>query len=50
MDKESQYPNREDSAVQRSWQDFFELTEKLGVPDDFLMERGDDRPQERSLF
>jgi hypothetical protein len=48
MTKESQYPNREDSVVKRSWQEFFELVDKLDVPDDFLVERGDDRPQKRS--
>ncbi len=32
-----------------SWESFFELTERVGVPDDFLTERGDEPPQQRDL-
>ena len=33
-----------------SWKSFFELTDQAGVPDDFLADRGDVKPQERDLF
>ena len=33
-----------------SWQDFFELTRTLDIPDDFLSNRGDLPPQKRKLF
>ena len=33
-----------------SWQDFFELTKTIGVPEDFLADRGDVPPQKRKLF
>ena len=33
-----------------SWQDFFDLAERIGVPDDFLSDRGDLPPQKRRLF
>ena len=33
-----------------SWQEFFDLTERIGVPDDFLSDRGDLPPQKRRLF
>ncbi len=33
-----------------SWQDFFELTKKIEVPDDFLSDRKDTPPQKRALF
>jgi len=33
-----------------SWQDFFELTETLDLPDDFLADRRDIPPQKRKLF
>ncbi len=33
-----------------SWQDFFELTKTIDVPDDFLADRGDTPPQKRKLF
>ncbi len=33
-----------------SWQDFFELTKKIEVPDDFLSDRKDTPPQKRVLF
>ena len=33
-----------------SWQDFFELTETLDLPDDFLADRRDKPPQKRKLF
>jgi antitoxin VapB len=33
-----------------SWESFFELTEKAGVPDDFMAERDNSPPQKRKLF
>jgi antitoxin VapB len=33
-----------------SWTSFFELADQAGVPDDFLSDRGDGKPQERNLF
>jgi antitoxin VapB len=33
-----------------SWKSFFELADRGGVPDDFLSDRGDRKPQERDLF
>jgi len=33
-----------------SWEDFFDLTTKLGVPDDFMANRHDLPPQKRKLF
>lgn len=33
-----------------SWQDFFELTETLDLPDDFMADRRDRPPQKRKLF
>lgn len=33
-----------------SWQDFFDLTKTIDVPDDFLADRGDTPPQKRKLF
>ncbi len=33
-----------------SWEDFFDLTEKIGIPDDFLSNRRDTPPQKRRLF
>ena len=33
-----------------SWQDFFDLTDKIDFPDDFLAHRGDNFPQKRKLF
>ena len=33
-----------------SWQDFFELTAELDIPDDFLANRRDQPPQKRKLF
>ena len=33
-----------------SWTGFFELTDRAGVPEDFLSDRGDGKPQERDLF
>jgi len=33
-----------------SWQDFFELADEANVPEDFLVERSDVRPQRRKLF
>ena len=33
-----------------SWQEFFELADRIGVPDDFLVDRGDAPPQKRKLF
>jgi antitoxin VapB len=33
-----------------SWQDFFDLTATLDIPDDFLSNRRDLPPQKRKLF
>jgi antitoxin VapB len=33
-----------------SWQDFFELTGALDIPEDFLSNRRDTPPQKRKLF
>jgi len=33
-----------------SWDDFFELADSIGVPSDFMSERGDAPPQKRKLF
>ena len=33
-----------------SWQDFFDLTDSLHLPDDFLSRRADAPPQKRKLF
>jgi hypothetical protein len=34
----------------RCWQELFDLIDQIGVPDEFLHERHDNKPQERSLF
>jgi antitoxin VapB len=33
-----------------SWDDFFELTKTIDVPEDFLRDRHDAPPQKRNLF
>ncbi len=33
-----------------SWEDFFELADKIAVPEDFMADRGDRPPQKRKLF
>lgn len=33
-----------------SWQDFFDLADRIGVPDEFLRDRVDAAPQKRKLF
>jgi antitoxin VapB len=33
-----------------SWRDYFELMKTIDVPDDFLADRHDSRPQKRKLF
>jgi antitoxin VapB len=33
-----------------SWQDFFDLTARIGVPDEFLSDRDHTAPQKRRLF
>lgn len=33
-----------------SWDEFFELTARLDLPDDFLANRRDSTPQKRKLF
>jgi antitoxin VapB len=33
-----------------SWQDFFDLTDSLDIPEDFLSNRRDTPPQKRKLF
>jgi len=32
------------------WREFYDLLGQIEVPDDFLSDRGDTRPQERDLF
>jgi len=38
------------AAPQKSWDEFFELVEKLGVPDDFMADRELQMPVERDFF
>ncbi len=38
------------SARPESWESFFELIVRGDVPDDFLAERRDQKPQKRNLF
>ncbi len=38
------------SVPQKSWKEFFELVEKLGVPDDFMADRELRMPVERDFF
>jgi antitoxin VapB len=33
-----------------SWESFFDLADKTGVPEDFMAERGDAPSQKRNLF
>lgn len=33
-----------------SWQEFFDLADRVGAPDDFLSDRGDAPPQKRRIF
>jgi antitoxin VapB len=33
-----------------SWQEFFDLADRIGVPGDFLTDRSDGPPQKRRLF
>jgi antitoxin VapB len=33
-----------------SWKSFLKLRDQIGVPDDFMSERGDGPPQKRKLF
>ena len=33
-----------------SWQDFFELADRIKVPEDFMADRDDRPPQKRKLF
>ena len=33
-----------------TWREFFELADRLGMPDEFLRERDDAPPQKRKLF
>jgi antitoxin VapB len=46
-------PNTGDVILSRrpeSWKEFFELADRMGVPEDFMSDRGDVQPQERKLF
>lgn len=46
-------PNTGDVILSRrpeSWQDFFELVDRLDIPGDFLTNRRDTPPQKRKLF
>jgi len=48
--KESQNPEPRDGLDLRqctSWQEFFDLVDKIGLPDDFLSDRGVAPPQKR---
>ena len=40
----------QDSPRPDSWESFFELADRAGVPDDFLADRGDEQPQDRDSF
>lgn len=33
-----------------SWQDFFDLVDRMDIPEDFLSKRGDTPPQKRKIF
>ena len=35
---------------QESWQEFFDLADRLGVPEDFMSDRDQGMPQERDFF
>ncbi len=46
-------PNTGDVILSRrpeSWAEFFELADRIGVPEDFMSDRGDVPPQKRKLF
>lgn len=46
-------PNTGDVILSRrpeSWAEFFELANRIGVPEDFMSDRGDVPPQKRKLF
>jgi antitoxin VapB len=46
-------PESGDVVISRrpdSWQDFFDLADTIGVPDEFLSDRDSTRPQKRRLF
>ena len=32
------------------WEDYFEMIDKINIPDDFMAERNNNAPQERNLF
>jgi antitoxin VapB len=38
------------SAKPSSWDEFFRLRDRTDVPDDFMLDRDDQPPQERNLF
>jgi antitoxin VapB len=38
------------SAKPSSWEEFFRLRDRTDVPDDFMLDRDDQPPQERNLF
>lgn len=33
-----------------TWESFFQLAQQAGVPEDFMADRADSRPQKRDLF
>jgi len=37
-------------APQKLWQQFFDLADRLGVPDDFMADRQLEMPRDRDLF
>ena len=46
-------PESGDIVISRrpdSWQDFFDLADRIGVPDEFLSDRDNTPPQKRRLF
>ena len=46
-------PETGDVVISRkpgSWEDFFEMMDKVNVPDDFMEEGENELPQERDLF
>jgi antitoxin VapB len=37
-------------APQKSWQEFFDLADRSGIPDDFMADRQLEMPKDRELF
>lgn len=46
-------PETGDVVISRkpgSWEEYFEMMDTIDVPDDFMADRDNDRPQERTFF